>query len=219
LSLLNVAISCTGRELYAGGRLQAYPFSSFVSKMPLNRDGDPAPIPAIVIMSVLTIPFCLFDFSFLVEWSSLLTVISQMVQIVVFVLCRVPCFLDRLKAKQEQKDEASLAGYTASQLNLVEQDETKLEGKFLIGGGWFGVVICALPVFGVAVLLCVLEGWEALLGSVAIVAAFFVIKGISVAAERVVTACRARNPDGLGPDMYSPIVACEFKVKHTNLSA
>lgn len=95
LSLLNAALSCNGRELYASARLGAYPFSNFLSKMDTNFRGDICPIRTIVILAMLTLPFCLFDFSWLVEWSILLIVLGQFVQMAVFITCRLKCARDR----------------------------------------------------------------------------------------------------------------------------
>jgi amino acid transporter len=174
LSLLNVALSCTGRELYAGANLDSFPFSSFLRKMHLNFRDDPAPIRSIVMMSLFTLPFSLFDFSWLVEWSGLLTVISQFIQIAIFTLCRFPCYLERLKSKEDQ----SLAGYTA--MGIVEADERKLSDKFLIGWGWIGVILCEVPLFLISILLCVLEGWQSFLIVAAIITALFTLKGFEV---------------------------------------
>lgn len=61
------------------------------------------PIVSIVFMSVMTIPFSFFDFAILVEWSGLLTVIQQMIQIAAYIALH---FL--LMVKKMKKEEAAL---------------------------------------------------------------------------------------------------------------
>ncbi|OHT00367.1 putative polyamine transporter [Tritrichomonas foetus] len=95
LSLLNVALSCTGRELYACGVINAFPFSKYFAKLQPNFKKEQAPIISIVFMSVLTIPFSLFDFSMLVEWTGLLTVIAQVIQIAVYIVSRIPGYIEK----------------------------------------------------------------------------------------------------------------------------
>ena len=90
LSMLNIAISCTGRETFAGALLDAFPFSNYLSRLSNNMKHEPLPIISLVFMSVITIPFTLFDFSMLVEWSGLLTVIQQLIQVASFIALRFP---------------------------------------------------------------------------------------------------------------------------------
>ena len=96
LSLMNVALSCTGRELYACGNIDAIPFSSFFSKLHNNFNGDKTPLISIIFMGLITIPLSFFDFSKLVEWTGILTVIAQLIQVVVFIACRIPGYFDKI---------------------------------------------------------------------------------------------------------------------------
>lgn len=98
LSLLNIAISCTARETYAGALLDAFPLSRFLARLDSNMKKQKLPIVSIVFMSAMTIPF-----SILVEWSGLLTVIQQMIQIAAYIALH---FL--LMVKKMKKEEAAL---------------------------------------------------------------------------------------------------------------
>ena len=100
---MNIAISCTARETYAGALLDAFPLSRFLARLDSNMKKQKLPIVSIVFMSVMTIPFSFFDFSILVEWSGLLTVIQQMIQIAAYIALH---FL--LMVKKMKKEEAAL---------------------------------------------------------------------------------------------------------------
>lgn len=100
---MNIAISCTARETYAGALLDAFPLSRFLARLDSNMKKQKLPIVSIVFMSVMTIPFSFFDFSILVEWSGLLTVIKQMIQIAAYIALH---FL--LMVKKMKKEEAAL---------------------------------------------------------------------------------------------------------------
>ena len=100
---MNIAISCTARETYAGALLDAFPLSRFLARLDSNMKKQKLPIVSIVFMSVMTIPFSFFDFAILVEWSGLLTVIQQMIQIAAYIALH---FL--LMVKKMKKEEAAL---------------------------------------------------------------------------------------------------------------
>jgi amino acid transporter len=125
LSLLNAALSCNGRELYASGVLGAFPFSKFLGTLDKNMKGDLCPIRAIVVMAVLTLPFALADFTWLVEWSGFLLVEAQLLQTAIFVACRFRC----AKAIEHSEEKA----------------ESDPQRKFVVGWGWFGVLLVTVP--------------------------------------------------------------------------
>jgi amino acid transporter len=156
VSLLNAAISCNSRELYASGRLGALPFSEFLGSMGADLSGNPCPVRAIVFEAALTLPISLFNFERLVEWSSLLLVIGQFFQIAVFVACRATC---------------------------PTADGPGIDDKFVIPGGSLGVALCVVPTGVIACILCVLEGWQALGMSILIVAAFALLKVVDLGVQ------------------------------------
>jgi amino acid transporter len=191
LSLLNAALSCNGRELYASAKLKAYPFSGWLSTMDLNLRGDLCPIRAIVVWAVLTLPFSLFDFSMLVEWSSLLMVMGQFVQVAIFIVCRVPCLRDRCAKKKEES--SSMPSYTI----MAPANDQQMDGedKFLVGGGWIGVGLVSVPVVLISGLLCVLQGWESLVVSAALVIGMYILNLIDHGVKKLIAYCRAPKPN------------------------
>jgi amino acid transporter len=191
LSLLNAALSCNGRELYASAKLGAYPFSAFLGKMGENVRGDACPMRAILVWAVLTLPFSLFDFSWLVEWSSLLMVLGQFIQIAIFIVCRLECLRDRWAAKREES--SSMPPYTA--MNPVKDRDLEAEEKFMIGGGWIGVAIVVVPLFLVSGLMCVLQGWESLVVSAILVLAMYVLRLIDWGVRRLIACCTEQRSD------------------------
>lgn len=219
LSLLNIAVSCTGRETYAGALLDAFPFSKYLGKLNNNMKHEPLPIVSLVFMSVLTIPFSLFDFSMLVEWSGLLTVIQQLIQIAAFIALRFPSMIRRMKREQAilraRVEAVELSSIDAStQVSRAEQQSLEedirnrnreldvptdddeindLSDKFIIPGGWVGVVIVCLPLAAICIFLCVVEGWESLVISIAMVAAMFLLKGIEIGIKKLITACKRKR--------------------------
>ncbi|OHT09268.1 hypothetical protein TRFO_21932 [Tritrichomonas foetus] len=205
LQLLNIAVSCTGRETYAGALMDAFPFSRYLGKLHKNMKGEPLPIISLVFMSVLTIPFSFFDFTFLVEWSGLLTVLQQLVQVASYIACRFPSMVRRMK-----REKAILAAHVeavelssidaASQVSRADQesleedarrtgktfdedmldDEEDISDKFIVPGGWWGVAIVTIPITGVSIFLCVVEGWFSLVISLAMIVGLYLLKGIEI---------------------------------------
>jgi amino acid transporter len=165
LLLLNAALSCNGRELYAAGKLGALPFAGFLGAMGVDFTGSPCPVRAIVVEAALTVPFSLFNFDRLVEWSSLLFVIAQFFQIAVFITFRANC----------RRADKAIA------------DERGLDDRFVIPGGWFGATLCVVPTGIIACLLCALEGWQALGMSIVIVAAFVLLKIIDLGVQGIIS--------------------------------
>jgi amino acid transporter len=187
LSLLNAALSCTGRELYASAMLRAYPFSDFLGTMDVNTRGDSCPIRAIGVWAVLTLPFSLFDFSWLVEWSSLLVVLGQFVQIAIFIVCRLQCLKDRWTKNREES--SSMPSYTV--MTPVKDQELIVEDKFIIAGGWFGVLLVAIPVFIISALLCALQDGESIVVSVLLVIGMYLLWGMDYGTRKLYRCCTA----------------------------
>jgi amino acid transporter len=175
--LLNAAVSCNGRELYASGRLGAFPFSEFLGAMGVDLNGSPCPVRAIIVEAALTLPFSLFDFDRLVEWSSLLLVISQFFQIAVFVACRANC----------------------GRADKAMPEDRGFDDRFIVPGGWLGVALCVVPIGVIAGALCVLEGWQALGISVAIIAAFVLLKIVDLGVQGIVSRWTAVVPEEPSP--------------------
>lgn len=213
LSLLNIAISCTSRETYAGALLDAFPFSQFLGRLDNNRKHQKLPIVSIVFMSVMTIPFSFFDFSLLVEWSGLLTVIQMMIQIAAYIALRFPSMVNKMEKEEaslrvradnvELTSHESLAVMSRPDINSNEDDGIKgndeqeekedLSDKFIVPGGWFGVVAVCLPLTAISIFLCFVEGWESLVISAAMVAGMFLIKGIEIGIKKMIICCKSSN--------------------------
>jgi amino acid transporter len=182
LSLLNVALSCTGRETYAAGKMLAYPGGSLVGRLHKNCRGDSLPIIGIVIMSLLTVPMSLFAFDVLVGWSGLLTAVTQLIQVVVFVYCR----------------KKSIEGDAEESPDRSETVRPTSE-KFMIGGGWIGAGICAGSLGVMSLIMCVVSGWQSLLISMALVCGCFLIYGISRVVSK--TSCCIDYGDIIGTEV------------------
>jgi amino acid transporter len=191
LSLLNVALSCTGRELYAGGLLDGIPFAKYVAVIQPNCRGDPLPIRGIVIMSLLTLPLSMFGFQWLVKWSGLLGVITQVIQGILFILLRVPNWVERIRAKQRASKEEgeNHPSYVQAQEPIITV-EANLTDKFIIAGGWPVAILCASGLFASSIIVCVASGWEQLVGAVLGVAAMCLIKGVDIAIKKMIASCR-----------------------------
>ncbi|OHT08032.1 putative Amino acid permease [Tritrichomonas foetus] len=215
LSLLNIAVLCTGRETYAGALLDAFPFSKYLGKLNNNMKGEPLPIVSLVVMAVFTIPFSFFDFTMLVEWSGLLTVIQQLIQIASFIACRFPNWVRRMKRERaiisarvekvelssidasrdvSKADQESLEE-DAKRIDLPEEDDgiEDLSDKFVIPGGWIGVTIVLVPITAVSIFLCVVSGWMSLVISVAMVVAMFILKGIEIGVYYLIHMCKRKR--------------------------
>lgn len=188
LSLLNISISCTGRETFAGALFNSFPFSSFLSKLHYNNKGEPSPINAIIFMSLLTIPFSFFHFSMLVEWAGLLTVIQQLIQIASFVACRFPSRIKAMKQKRKEllKNNEQLLMENPeidndkpenSSSDLLQEDED-MSTKFIIPGGWIGVVLVVTPIFLPCIFLFLVIEIESIIICTALIAGMFLLKGM-----------------------------------------
>jgi hypothetical protein len=138
---------------------------------------------------MLTLPFSLFDFSLLVEWSSLLMVLGQFIQIAIFIVCRLECLRSRWAPKREES--SSMPSYTV--MAPVKDGELEAEEKFIIGGGWAGVWIVVVPLFLVSALMCVLQGWESLVISALLVLAMYVLRLIDWGVRTLIGYCMERR--------------------------
>jgi amino acid transporter len=185
LSLLNAALSCNGRELYASGLLDAFPFAKFLGTLDKNLKGELCPIRAIVVMAVLTLPFSLLDFTWLVEWSGFLLVEAQLLQTAIFIACRLRCA--RPAAEGDQQGQAPLG-------------DADLDGEkqFIVGLGWIGFLFVTVPPTLLSFALCYFEGWESLLISFALIAACGVIKAIEIGVLWCIRKCRGPELPGQG---------------------
>lgn len=200
LSLLNVALSCTGRELYAGGRIGAFPFSWFIGQLNVNLRKDLIPVRGIVIMSLLTLPLSLFDFAMLVEWTGLLTVLAQVIQIAIFISCRIPKCMNRYHSNLHRirdEDSQSMPSYVDSgPLGIPEEGlrSNDMDKKFTICGGWFGVALTVTPLAALSVFMCVSSGWQSFLVSLAFIAGMFLLKGIELLIRYIIAVkCRCKR--------------------------
>lgn len=203
LSLLNVALSCTGRELYASGKSGAIPFPSFFSKLHSNFRGDMTPMVSIAFMGLITIPLSFLDFSNLVEWTGLLTVIAQLIQVAVFVVCRFPgCFggvfprvleIQKTRGNMESiNDEGCANGSSNDDNNLVylirdddnlqqaeEQNVIDNESQgFVIPGKIVGIILVVVPITAISIYLIVISGWMSILFSFGLIAGMFLLQGL-----------------------------------------
>jgi amino acid transporter len=196
LSLLNAALSCNGRELYASGQLNSFPFSNWLATMDSNLRGEPCPVRAIVLEAVLTLPFALFDFGMLVEWSGLMLVLAQLVQIAIFIACRIRSTRHMARRNRLEDASASLSASQAPQYTIVApvgDKEIVGEDKFIIGGGWFAVVLCCLPPAVICGFLCYLAGWVPIVMTVAFILGFLIIKAIDSGIRMLINKCQTRN--------------------------
>lgn len=180
LALLNVAVSCTGRETYAGGCLDAFPCSKFFAKLTRNMKGELIPICSLCFMSIITIPFSLFDFSMLVEWSGLLTALQQLMQIASYIACKIPSCVNKFKRDRLLILQKVIDPEKEVLNDVEEQEEEDNRDKFVVPGGWFGVAITTIPLAAISIFLCVVCGWESLVFSFIMIVFMFLIKGIEV---------------------------------------
>ena len=213
ISLLNIAISCTARETYAGAVIGSLPLCHFLGRMNKNAKNQPLPIVAIVFMAVMTIPFSFFNFTLLVEWSGLLTVIQQMIQIAAFIALRIPSMVKKMRTKQAVlkncQSDPKLSSYDSiarlsnnsleDELKILEDspqidlDDEDLSNKFIIPGGWFGVAIVCIPLTAICIFLCIVEGWLSLVISVALITGMFILKGIDLGITKMILMCRMKD--------------------------
>ena len=129
----------------------------------------------IITMSFLTIPFCFFDFSELIEWIGLLTVLADVITIIVFIACRIPkCTASHYKTFQDTNENDNLENISPKTQN--ETDSEKEKDIFEIGCGWFGVLLVVLPLSAVSIFLCAVEGWKSFVISLGLVVALFILE-------------------------------------------
>ncbi|KAK8837532.1 hypothetical protein M9Y10_036531 [Tritrichomonas musculus] len=200
LSMLNIAISCTGRETYAGALLDAFPLSNYLSRLHNNVKKEPLPIISLAFMSVITIPFTLFDFSILVEWSGLLTVIQQLIQVAAYIALRFPSMVQKMKKNQEIL-RARVEAVEISNIDDSEHEDAEskdvinedLSDKFIVPGGWLGVAVVCVPITAISIFLCVVAGWMSLVISAAMVAGMFLLKAIERGTKMLVSKCERKN--------------------------
>ena len=144
-------------------------------------------------MSVITIPFTLFDFSILVEWSGLLTVIQQLIQVAAYIALRFPSMVQKMKKNQE----ILRARVEAVEISNIEDSEHEdaeskdvinedLSDKFIVPGGWFGVAVVCVPITAISIFLCVVAGWMSLVISAAMVAGMFLLKAIETGVKMLI---------------------------------
>lgn len=76
---------------------------------------------------------------------------------------------------------------------IIDEEEEEVEdlsNKFIIPGGWFGVVVVCTPITVICIFLCVVEGWVSLVISVILVAAMFLLKGIDIGITKLILCCK-----------------------------
>ncbi|KAH0789848.1 Amino acid permease [Histomonas meleagridis] len=208
LSLLNVALSCTGRELYASGRIGAFPFSSYLGRLTNNCKKEPTPMIGIIVMSVLTIPLSLIDFSSLLQLTGITTVLAQLIQVVVLIFARYPkinCAKKNLQILESQNqpsmtDEllSQQPNYSSSQYLTSEFSESKNHDKFIIPGGIFSLLGVCIPLVGVSVFLLAISNWTDIVYSFSAIVAFFVLRGISLFFEWSIKKCKDSKQNKIG---------------------
>jgi amino acid transporter len=208
LSLLNVALSCTGRETYASALVGAFPFGSALGRLDTFRGGDPLPLRGIVLMSILTVPFSLFDFALLISWNGPLTVLAQCMQIATFVAIRRGSIAGPKKQEMqdalipEQTIDQGMLPERADEVIVIEENvaereellgEEELENKFTIPGGWFGAGLVCFALAGISLTLLVFSGWGALGGACMLVAGMYCLKGMELLWDRIAGCWRVRD--------------------------
>jgi amino acid transporter len=187
LSLLNVAISCTGREFYAGGVIEAFPFSQFFAQMSDNCRGDPVPLRGMAAVSLLALPMSALDFGLLVSWSGFLGAIAQLIQVAIFVALRMP---------------------RPAREGLLEDgrgEEEEANDQFIIGGGWPIAILVSAALVASCVILIIEVGWEPAVLTAGLVGIFWTLKGADTVVRMLVEGRPAIAPEPPLP----PIVATE----------
>jgi hypothetical protein len=155
------------------------------------------PVRGILVMAALTVPFSLMDFGWLVQWSGLLGVITQVIQGIIFLLLRTPWSMRRISTRGAQRlDEATLdgssgTGYTAGS-SMITVEKVLDDDKFIIGGGWPVAILVSLSLFASSGVLCYVSGWQSLIVSAGLVLAMVLFKGIEIGNEMLVEWCRRR---------------------------
>lgn len=89
LSILNVAIGCTGRDTYAMAKTDALPFSKFFSKLSYTKKHkDALPRRAFILIAILCLPLSFFSFDILVSVDGLLTCLVFVFQVAAYFYAR-----------------------------------------------------------------------------------------------------------------------------------
>jgi amino acid transporter len=199
LSLCNVALSCTGREYYAGASFDAFPLSKYIAVLWTNFKGDPMPLKGILVMSALTVPFALLGFDWLVQWSGYLGVMTQVIQAIIFLLLRSQWYMNKIASRGIRKFEegalegsSDTAGYTAGN-DVISIERVVDDNKFIIAGGWPVAILVVAALFASSGVLCYVSGWESLVVSVVLVIAMFALKGIEIGIVKLVKWCRSKE--------------------------
>jgi hypothetical protein len=131
-------------------------------------------------MAALAVPFALFEFGALVQWSGLLGVIAQIIQGIIFIVLRV-------KSSKKEGEESTLASATEA----IAGEPVIGDDKFVIGGGWVGAAFALTGLFGASGLLCYVSGWRPMVAAVVLVVGMFVLKGIEIGVLWIIGKCRA----------------------------
>lgn len=188
LSILNVALGCTGRELYAMAKSRVVPFSGFLLRTRTTRNGDPVPVRAIMVQALLVLPLCLAEFSFLVEINGLLTAACLVLQISAYIY-----------ARHGRNGIARKIAEGRHENILRDRDKT-----FVVAGGAWGTALLCAPALLVCLVMVLVSGWQALLGSAGLVglcyALYYVERGIVACVRR----CRERREGGAGATTVAP---------------
>jgi hypothetical protein len=87
---MNVTLSTSGREMWAGGVIDALPCAPFFARMRPNWKGDPLPMRTICCMALLILPMQFMSFASLVDWSAFLGALAQIIQVAIFFALRSP---------------------------------------------------------------------------------------------------------------------------------
>jgi hypothetical protein len=148
------------------------------------------------MMAALTVPFALMDFAWLVQWSGLLGVMSQVIQGIIFVLLRIPSYME----KMARKDDTTLEAWHGLGSEFTSIAQVVNDAKFIIGGGWPVACLVLLGLFGSSGLLCYASGWMSLVVSVGLVIGMFVLKGLEIAIVWAIRKCGARPEQGSRDD-------------------
>jgi amino acid transporter len=197
LSLLNVALSCTGREFYAGGSIGAVPFvARFFGKMHANCRDVKLPLRGIVFMAVLTLPMSLMDFGFLVNWSGFLGALAQICQASIFIALRIPSYMQKVRRRQAEENASMLEALVEEQREVavvpIGEEELQDKNKFVIGGGWPIAMLLTVSLIGSCVFLIVMSGWQSAVATLAYLVVAFCAKGLEWGIRKMSHRC-ARN--------------------------
>jgi len=173
LSILNVALGCTGRELYAMAKFRVVPFSDWLLHTRTTRKGGPVPVRAILVQAVLVLPLCLTEFSFLVQVNGLLTAACLVMQISAYIYAR-----------------HGKNGIAQRIADGRHEDTTQDKNRtFVVRGGAWGTAALCTPALLVCLTMILVSGWEALLGSATLLGLCYALYYI----DRWVSSCARRR--------------------------